>query len=204
MGFALGPEAIAEVREGAAPQAERLSHDQGKGEEQPSCLRPGQAGAAADGPDPSQKARLIGVDVAAPGDYCLIEQGGFDLPRGGAQDFGHSTLSESTRERLGAESRKRPDAGELARRSQEYSPEATRIPVAQLRSIVKVDDQVGVQGSGSTGRRNCQGPGHAQVDDQVIAFAQPHVDELAPPGHGSYLLSRKAELEGFRLAEPEH
>jgi hypothetical protein len=189
MGFALGPEAIAKVREGAAPEAERLPHDQGQGEEQPSRLRPGQAGAAANGPDPGQKAGLIGVDIAAPGDHGLIEQGGFDLPRGGPQGFGHPTLSESTRERLRTESGKRPEAGELGRRPQEYSAETTGIPVAQLRSIVKVDDQVGVQSSGSIGWRHRQGPGHAQVDDQVIACAQSQVDELASPGDCSYLLS---------------
>jgi hypothetical protein len=204
MGLALGPEAIAKVREGAAAEAERLPHDQGKGEEQPGRLRSRQAGAAADGPDPGQKASLVSVDVAAPGDHCLIEQGGLDLPGGGAQAFGHSTLSESTSERLRTESRKRPEAAELGRRPQEYSPEPTRIPVAQLRSIVKVDDQVSVQRSGSAGRRHRQGPGHAQVDDQVIAFAQPQVDELAPPGDCSYLLSRKAEREAVGLAKAEY
>lgn len=130
---------------------------------------------------------FVDVDVSESGDDVLIQQEGLQhagvtgqLP---AQDGG----SEGRFERFGAQ---------LARnrrgvRHQMPAPEFSRVVIAQIASIVQVQDHVFVLVARQGVCGKAQATAHAQMDEEGLASREGDGDVLGPTGDGAYGLAAK-------------
>ncbi len=175
--YAVGvPEVVDRRALGLDPGAQRRDH----GVAQRLALARGEALGGAQRMDAGSKQRLVGVDVADPGDLALIEQQGLDRRAAAAGQPVQVPAGEVRVERLNAE----PGSQEVVQRgtpkSELAGAEATRVDEGDpMCAAVELEDDSRVRRRAA--RVQQQRPGHAQMDEQEhLVLELPH-EVLAAP-----------------------
>ncbi len=195
------------VRDRGAAQRNGAGEDVDQGEAQALEIGPGEASGLSPRPDAGPGQGLIRIDIADAMQQRLIEQGGFDGGAAMAKESGEVSWDD------GQGFDPRADIGFLPNGE---PAEAARVDEADLTSIGKGQDGMGMEGQRDVGVRDEKAAGHAEVHQElgcmVHAFSRPgslkrHHDGLtdAPDttdggaGKGLFDLAFRA-LEGLRLS----